>query len=134
MQWRRLPAGGFRLRLLLRSWSWSRIVETAYVPGGPSSSEYELDACLECERRAAGSDFCDRPEAVLPDAWHGGGGERRASESEWARHRANEARTGRWRIVRTTVQRNRGRTWAIWVRVHVAVVGEVEEITGQHHV
>src|SRR5580658_7256099 len=56
-------------------------------PRGPKFIlEYELDACLERERCAAGSDFCDRAEAVLPDSRHGGGGERRASHTCGARH------------------------------------------------
>src|SRR5271154_4084096 len=134
MQWRRQLAGGFRLRLLLRSRNWLRIVETAFVPRAPRSSEHELDACLERERCTAGRDLCNRAEAVHADPWHGGGGERRAGESEWARYGASEASAGRWSIGRATVQRDRGRIWGVRVRVHITVVGEVEEITGQYHV
>src|ERR1700723_2227591 len=56
-------------------------------PRGPKFIlEHELDACLEREGCAAGRYLCDRAEAVLPDARHGGGGERRASQTCGARH------------------------------------------------
>ena len=56
-------------------------------PRGPKFIlEHELDARLEREGSAARRDLCDRAEAVYPDAWHGGGGERRAGLSRWARH------------------------------------------------
>src|SRR5580693_4769828 len=56
-------------------------------PRGPKFIlEHELDACLEREGSAAGSDFCDRAEAVDPDSWHGGSGEWRAGLSRRARH------------------------------------------------
>src|SRR5580658_5513438 len=68
-------------------------------PRGPKFIlEHELDACLEREGSATGSDLCDRAEAVYSDLGHGGGGERRASESDWTGHRASEASAGCWRI------------------------------------
>ena len=104
-------------------------------PRGPKFIlKHELDACLERERRAAGRNLCDRAEAVHADSWHGGGCERRARESDWARYRASEASRGSRRIRRATRKRDCGRSWVIRIRVKITVVSQVEKITGQYHV
>src|SRR5271154_6769866 len=85
MQWRRQLAGGFRLRLLLRSRSWTRIAETAFVPRAPRSSEHELDAGLEREGRAARCDLVDGTVARgCLGCFHASDGEGRAIEPHCA--------------------------------------------------
>src|SRR5271156_2359135 len=129
MQRRRQPAGGFSLRRRPASWSCLRFAKTAFVPVAASSSEYELDACLERKGCAARCDLSDRAEAVDSDYRHSGCRQRRTSESYWPRHRAGEARRRSWRIWRATVERDCGRIRVVRVGVKISVVGQVEEIT-----